>query len=132
MARNRTLAPHTHNRPLYALRQSLHRMRLAAVLVVLGAANGYAQPAPCAPCLRISILAGQILLIPHRLEGAHVLIRVPAGTAPDVWAPALAALQEHGARAGLHVVGLPAPDDAVLTAQAATFAFEPSEVLSAD
>lgn len=75
-----------------------------------------AQPAPCAACLHVSILPGQALFAPAVLNRATILLRVAPGAARKEWDTAFRALRERGARAGFHVTGIPAEEDAALAA----------------
>ena len=86
------------------------------------AAQG-AEAAPCAACQVFSLTAEQVAWLPDRLDGARLVLRV--APAADGWQRALTRLRERGARAGLHVAGVPADGDALLGADADALVIEP-------
>jgi len=75
-----------------------------------------ASDVPCVACQALSLLPQQVGVLPDRLSGARVLVRVPPGTATREWSPALQELRRRGGAAGLHVAGIPAEDDPLLAA----------------
>jgi hypothetical protein len=91
--------------------------------VVLGA-EALAEAVPCVTCQSLSVTAVQIPLLPERLAGARVFIRVAPGAAAAEWSPALEDLRRRGAATGLHIIGVPADDDPLLAAVANTFVAE--------
>jgi hypothetical protein len=71
----------------------------------------------------LSLTPDQVVLLPERLEGARLVVRVLPGT--DGWGPALDSLRRRGARAGLHVTAVPAEGDPILSAEADPLIIEP-------
>ena len=98
-------------------------------LVQARQANGNERPAqaevaPCSACQSLSVTAAQIPLLPERLAGARVFLRLFPGATGAEWPPALEELRRRGATTGLHVVGVPADEDPVLAAVANTLIVE--------
>jgi hypothetical protein len=78
---------------------------------------------PCAACQVLSITPDQVAVMPARLDAARIVVRVAPGS--GAWAAALRALRQRGARAGLHVIGVPADGDPVLGAETDVLVVEP-------
>jgi hypothetical protein len=86
-------------------------------------AEALAQAVPCAACHVLSLTPEQIAVMPERLDAARMVVRVTAGT--NDWVAALASLRARGARAGVHVIGVPADGDPVLAVAADVLIIEP-------
>ena len=140
MARTRNLDPGRVPALHYAFtRWRRHAKRLVyAYFVLVGlspepilAAPGATSPAarqtgvPCAACQILSLTPGQEADLPVRLEGARLLLRLNAGAPEAEWAGALARLRARGARVGLHVIGVPADGDAMLSQAGELLVIEP-------
>ena len=78
---------------------------------------------PCAACQVLSLAPDQVALMPGRLDAARLVVRVAPGSAD--WTAPLRALRERGARAGLHILGVPADGDPLLGAEADVLVIEP-------
>src|SRR5215203_1304611 len=79
--------------------------------------------APCAACQVLSLTPGQAADLPASLEGARLLVRVNAGAPEPEWAAAFERLRGRGARVGLHVLGVPADADPLLSRDADLLVF---------
>src|SRR4051812_35655270 len=129
MARTRTLQPararalhyaairkQRHAKPVvYACSHFLVRV---ALLVCATAPGAMAQPrasAPCLACQAFSAEPQQIGLLPARLQGTRVLVRVAPAAAPETVAAAIAEIARRGGKPGLHVTGIPTEGAAMLT-----------------
>jgi hypothetical protein len=85
------------------------------------------QPAPpCVVCQILSVEADRALTMPDHLNGMRVLVRVAPETAEVIWRHALSELRRRGARAGLHVVGVPAENAEVLNVEVDALLIEPA------
>jgi len=70
--------------------------------------------APCIECQVLSLTPDGLPVLPASLEGVRLAIRtLPAA---EGWPAALADVGQRGARAGLHVTGVPGEDDPLLDA----------------
>jgi hypothetical protein len=71
----------------------------------------------------VSLTPEQVVDMPARLDAARLVVRAQPG-APE-WTRALDTLRTRGARTGLHVLGIPAEDDPILSAEADVLILEP-------
>jgi len=79
---------------------------------------------PCVACQALTIEPGQASSLPTALNGMRVLIRIAPSTPAATWSALLSDVRRRGGRAGLHLTGVPAPDDAALAADVETFVFD--------
>ena len=109
--------------PLYAvagpaLVAVVRVLALAMLVLVIATGLADAQEPVCGACLALEITPGQAAMLPARLDGVPVMVRVPGGaeaTARD----ALSAISARGGKAGLLLSGLPSsalPGDVVAQA----------------
>jgi hypothetical protein len=66
---------------------------------------------PCVTCQELSLTADQAGLIPAALKGTRVLVRVTAADRATAWTRAIETIRSRGGLPGVHVVGVPAPED---------------------
>jgi hypothetical protein len=88
---------------------------LAVGLCGAAAAQDHAEPVPCVGCQVLSLIPAQVDALPGALGGVAVALRIAPGD-PSAWPRALDDLHRRGASAGLHVTGVPASDDPLLSA----------------
>ena len=81
------------------------------------------QASPCAACQVLSLTRDQVAVLPERLDGLRVVVRLPAGA--EGWQEALETLRGRGARAGLHVLGVPTEGAPLLGAESDVIVIEP-------
>jgi hypothetical protein len=80
---------------------------------------------PCGACQVLSLTPDQVGLAPATLPETRVAVRVRPGD--EGWAAALGVLRQRGARAALHIVGIPPENDPILGAEADALILEPGE-----
>src|SRR5947208_2094744 len=133
MARTRT-SDHTF-RPRHAKRLVYASLLVLAFTGGLGAegralgaqpgqraqGSGPGPGVPCVPCQLLSVTPAQVGALPAVLAGAAVLVRVAPG---EPVARELTVLESRGARAGVHVVGIPAETDPTLASEASLLVIE--------
>src|SRR5438105_11280402 len=71
--------------------------------------------APCAACQVLSISPEQVSLIPESLNGLSALVRLTAGDAAGSWKDVLQTIRRRGGRPGVHILGVPGPEDPALS-----------------
>jgi hypothetical protein len=79
---------------------------------------------PCVACQSLSLEPNQVSVLPDRLAGTRVLVRLAPGASAAAWSPALEELRRRGGTAGLHLTGVPADDDPALAAPTDTLVVE--------
>ena len=90
-------------RPLYAcLLLSLCSLVPAVPAAAAQDPSDGARQADCAPCIAMTILPGQVLLLPDDLHGLVVLIRVSQDKTPDL-AAGIASVRQRGGKPGILV-----------------------------
>jgi hypothetical protein len=89
-----------------ALPPAARRLALAVLCLVAAAGAAKAQEPVCGACIALEITAAQAAMLPARLDGVPVMVRVPAG-AESAAREALVAISASGGKAGLVVSGLP-------------------------
>jgi hypothetical protein len=89
-----------------ALRALVRALAPALICLAIGTGLAAAQEPACAACMALEITANQAALLPPRLEGMPIVVRVPAG-AEAAAREALVAISGRGGKAGVVISGLP-------------------------
>lgn len=79
---------------------------------------------PCVACQAIVVDPAAVPATPTRLNGTRVLLRIAPAASQADWSGTYASLQGRGARPGLYLTAIPAPDDAALAAPGETLVIE--------
>src|SRR5215471_7402064 len=84
---------------------------------------------PCVSCQVLSVTPDQVSALPGSLAGVRIVVRTGGA---DRWDAAVASVAERGARAGLHVTGVPDDRDPLLAAAVDLLILEPADAAGAD